>query len=49
MSEEKIETCFLCGKKFDMNNSELAYYRNGKSDAVGFQTDESEYCSTSSV
>ena len=30
MSEEKIETCFLCGKKFDMNKSELAYYRNGK-------------------
>ena len=24
--EEKIETCFLCGKKFDMNKSELAYY-----------------------
>lgn len=27
---EKIETCFLCGKKFDMNKSTLAYYRNGK-------------------
>ena len=30
MSEEKIETCFICGKEFDMNNSELAYYRNGQ-------------------
>ena len=28
--EEKIETCFLCGKKFDMNKSELAYYRYDK-------------------
>ncbi|WP_407376382.1 hypothetical protein [Methanobrevibacter sp.] len=30
MAEEKIETCFICGKEFDMANSDLAYYRNGQ-------------------
>jgi hypothetical protein len=30
MAEEKIETCFICGKKFDMNAADLAYYRNGE-------------------
>ena len=39
MSEEKIETCFICGQKFDMNNSELAYYRNGKFPICDFCAD----------
>lgn len=30
MAEEKIETCFICGKEFDMAKADLAYYRNGK-------------------
>lgn len=39
MSEEKIETCFICGKEFDMNKAELGYYRNGKYPICDFCAD----------
>ena len=39
MSEEKIETCFICGKKFDMNKADLAYYRNGQFPIFDFCAD----------
>ena len=39
MSEEKIETCFICGKKFDMAKAELGYYRNGKYPICDFCAD----------
>ena len=39
MSEEKIETCFICGKKFDMNKADLAYYRNGRFPICDFCAD----------
>ena len=39
MAEEKIETCFICGKKFDMNKADLAYYRNGKYPICDFCAD----------
>lgn len=29
-SEEKIETCYFCLQKFDMNKSKIAYYHYGK-------------------
>ena len=39
MSEEKIETCFICGKEFDMNKADLGYYRNGKYPICDFCAD----------
>jgi len=39
MSEEKIETCFICGKKFDMAKAELGYYRNGQFPICDFCAD----------
>ena len=39
MSEEKIETCFICGQKFDMNKDDLGYYRNGKYPIYDFCAD----------
>ena len=39
MSEEKIETCFICNQKFDMNKAELGYYRNGKYPICDFCAD----------
>lgn len=28
--EEKIEVCFICHKKFDINKDDESYYRHGK-------------------
>ena len=28
--EEKIEICFICHKKFDINKDDESYYRHGK-------------------
>lgn len=28
--EKRMETCYLCGKRFDMNSSDKAYYRYKK-------------------
>jgi hypothetical protein len=28
--EEKIEVCFICHKKFDINKDDDSYYRHGK-------------------
>jgi hypothetical protein len=28
--DEKIEVCYLCGKKFDMNADDASYYRYEK-------------------
>ncbi|MBQ6512990.1 hypothetical protein [Methanobrevibacter sp.] len=39
MSEEKIETCFICGKEFDMNKADLGYYRNGQFPICDFCAD----------
>lgn len=39
MAEEKIETCFICSKKFDMNKADLAYYRNGQFPICDFCAD----------
>ena len=39
MSDEKIETCFICGKEFDMNKADLGYYRNGKYPICDFCAD----------
>ncbi len=29
-STEKIETCYMCHQKFDMNKDDLSYYHYGK-------------------
>ena len=39
MTEEKIETCFVCNQKFDMNKAELGYYRYGKYPICDFCAD----------
>ena len=28
--QEKIEVCFICHKKFDINKDDESYYRHGK-------------------
>lgn len=30
VKEEKIEVCFICHKKFDINKDDESYYRHGK-------------------
>ena len=49
MSEEKIETCFICGQKFDMNKAELGYYRNGKFPICDFCADFYRFYNEDSV
>ena len=39
MSEEKIETCFICGKKFDMAKANLSYYSTDKYPICDFCAD----------
>lgn len=34
--EEKLETCYFCLKKFDMNKDELSYYKYGKFPMCGY-------------
>lgn len=33
---EKIEICYFCRKKFDMNKDELSYYKYGKFPMCGY-------------
>ncbi|MEN4018861.1 MAG: hypothetical protein PQ975_08860 [Methanobacterium sp.] len=30
IEKEKIEVCFICHKKFDINKDDESYYRHGK-------------------